>query len=153
MAGVLARYACNVQAAVDAKRHLIVAHEVTNAGRDRAQLAPMAIAAGEVMGKKKQRAIADRGYFSGLQIKACADVGHSAVLPKPTISHAKAEGRFDRADFICIKEDDEYQSPAGQRAIYRMVREESGKMIRRYWSSACPQCPLKPGCHRVSALE
>ena len=33
--------AYNVQIAVDAERHLIVAHEVTNVGHDRAQLAPM----------------------------------------------------------------------------------------------------------------
>jgi transposase len=37
--------AYNVQVAVDAKHHLIVAHEVTNAGSDRAQLSPMAQAA------------------------------------------------------------------------------------------------------------
>ena len=35
----------NVQTAVDAETHLIVAHEVTNAVHDRAQLAPMAKAA------------------------------------------------------------------------------------------------------------
>jgi len=31
----------NVQAAVDAEHHLIVGHDVTNVGSDRAQLAPM----------------------------------------------------------------------------------------------------------------
>ena len=41
----------NVQVAVDAKHHLIVAHEVTNIGSDRAQLAQMAVAAREAMGK------------------------------------------------------------------------------------------------------
>jgi hypothetical protein len=35
----------NVQAAVDANRHLIVAHEVTNKGSDRVQLARMAMRA------------------------------------------------------------------------------------------------------------
>ena len=35
----------NVQIAVDAEHHLIVAHEVTNQGYDRHQLAPMALKA------------------------------------------------------------------------------------------------------------
>jgi transposase len=71
----------NVQVAVDAKHHLIVAHEVTNSGSDRAQLAPMAAAAREAMGKKKLQAVADRGYYSGPQIKACDDAGIAAILP------------------------------------------------------------------------
>lgn len=138
--------AYNVQVAVDAKHHLIVAHEVTNAGSDRAQLSPMAQAARQAMGKKRLRALADRGYFSGPQIKACADAGIAVVLPKPTTSNAKAEGRFDRADFTYIKKDDEYECPAGQRAVFRMVTEERGMMLRRYWSSDCPKCPLKAQC-------
>jgi transposase len=101
----------NVQVAVDAKHHLIVAHEVTNVGHDRASLAPMAQAAREAMGKKGLRAIADRGYYSALQIKACADSGIAPILPKPTTSGAKADGRFDRSDFIYIARDDEYQCP------------------------------------------
>lgn len=150
--------AYNVQVAVDAKHHLIVAHEVTNAGTDRAQLSPMAQAAREAMGTKKLLVLADRGYFSGPQIKACADAGIAAVLPKPTTSNAKAEGRFDKADFIYIKQDDEYQCPAGRRAILRMTSEERGMMIHRYWSSACPNCPLKAQCtpsdyRRISRWE
>jgi len=148
----------NVQVAVDAKHHLIVAHEVTNSGSDRAQLAPMAAAALEAMGKKKLQAVADRGYYSGPQIKACDDAGIAAILPKPMTSNAKAEGRFDKSDFIYIAKDDEYQCPAGQRAIYRFTREEHGLQLRRYWSSACPQCPIKAQCtpsdyRRISRWE
>jgi len=148
----------NVQVAVDAKHHLIVAHEVTNSGSDRAQLAPMAAAAREAMGKKKLQAVADRGYYSAPQIKACHDAGIAAVLPKPMTSNAKAEGRFDKSDFIYIAKDDEYQCPAGQRAIYRFTREEHGLQLRRYWSSACPQCPIKAQCtpsdyRRISRWE
>lgn len=51
----------NVQVAVDAKHHLIVAHEVTNAGSDRAQLSPIAQAARDAMGRPRLRAVADRG--------------------------------------------------------------------------------------------
>jgi len=148
----------NVQVAVDAKHHLIVAHEVTNTGSDRAQLAPMAAAAREAMGKRKLQAVADRGYYSGPQIKACDDAGIAAILPKPMTSNAKAEGRFDKSDFIYIAKDDEYQCPAGQRAIYRFTRQENGLQLRRYWSSACPQCPIKAQCtpsayRRISRWE
>jgi len=136
----------NVQVAVDAKHHLIVAHEVTNTGSDRAQLSKMAHAAREAMGTNRLKAIADRGYFSSTQIKACSDAGIAPYVPKPTTSNAKAEGRFDKADFVYIPRDDEYQCPAGQRAIYRFTREESGLQMRRYWTSACPECPIKARC-------
>jgi len=148
----------NVQVAVDAKHHLIVAHEVTNEGHDRNQLAPMAIAAREAMGKKRLQAIADRGYYSSPQIKACDDAGIAPILPKSTTSNAKAEGRFGKADFIYIARADEYRCPAGQRAIYRFTREEHSLQIRRYWSSSCPRCPIKTQCtpsdyRRISRWE
>jgi transposase len=56
--------AYNVLVAVDTKHHLIVAHEVCNEGHDRIQLAPMAKAAHEAMGKTRLQALADRGYFT-----------------------------------------------------------------------------------------
>ena len=136
----------NVQAAVDTKNRLIVAHEVTNNGSDRAQLSVMALAAREAMGKRKLKAIADRGYYSGLGLKACEDAGVAALVPKPMTSNARAEGRFDKTDFIYIVHADEYQCPAGERAIHRFSREEDGLKIRIYWSSACPSCPMKAQC-------
>jgi transposase len=136
----------NVQTAVDAKHHLIVAHEVTNVGSDRAQLTKMALAAREAMGKRKLQAFADRGYFNAPEIKACDDAGIQAFVPKPMTSNAKAEGRFSKADFIYIAKADEYQCPAGQRAIYRYTSIEKDLTSRTYWTSACPRCPLKPQC-------
>jgi transposase len=61
----------NVQTAVDAEHHLIVAHEVTNKGHDRTQLAPMAFKAQEATGNKGITVLADRGYFSGDQVLSC----------------------------------------------------------------------------------
>ena len=54
----------NVQVAVDIEHHLIVAHEVTNSGSDRAQLANMARQAKAVLQTNTLDAVADRGYFS-----------------------------------------------------------------------------------------
>ena len=131
----------NVQTAVDAKHHLIVAHEVTNVGNDRSQLSKMARAAREAMGTKKLQAFADRGYFNAPQIKACEDAGITAFVPKPMTSNAKAEGRFDKSDFIYIAKDDEYQCPAGERAIHRFsTMEKNGLNVHLYWTSACPGC-------------
>lgn len=136
----------NVQAAVDTKNHLIVAHEVTNNGSDRAQLSVMALAARDAMGKRRLKAIADRGYYSGQGLKACEDAGVAALVPKPMTSNARAEGRFDKTDFVYIEHANEYQCPAGERAIHRFSREEAGLQIHLYWSSACPTCPMKAQC-------
>ncbi len=136
----------NVQAAVDTKHHLIVTHEVTNVGNDRAQLTKMAAAARAEMGKTKMQAIADRGYFSSNEIKACTEAGITPLVPKPMTSNARAEGRFSKLDFIYIAKDDEYQCPAGERAIFRFATIENGLTMRKYWTSACPRCPLKTQC-------
>lgn len=148
----------NVQAAVDTKHHLVVAHEVTNIASDRAQLSGMALAAQEAMGKPNLKVYADRGYFNVPQIKRCADNGMRPFVPRPMTSSAKAEGRFDKTDFIYIAKDDEYRCPAGERATYRFTRDEDGLQIRRYWSSACPACPMKTQCtpskhRRISRWE
>src|ERR1700681_435379 len=61
----------NVQTAVDVEHHLIVAHEVTNAGHDRTQLVPMALKTQEATGNEEITVLADRGYFNGDQVLAC----------------------------------------------------------------------------------
>src|SRR5271169_190511 len=61
----------NVQTAVDAKHHMIVAHEVTNKGHDRDQLSPMADKTSEAINEKDLTVLADRGYYKAQQIYDC----------------------------------------------------------------------------------
>lgn len=148
----------NVQTAVDAKHHLIVAHEVTNDGIDRSQLSSMAKQARTAIGSETLTVIADRGYFKGEEILACHEAGITAIVPKTHTSAAKAEGRFDKADFIYDASANEYRCPANQRVVWRFARVEGGLLINRYWSSACPQCAIKAQCtpsdyRRVSRWE
>jgi transposase len=148
----------NVQTAVDAKHHLIVAHEVTNVGHDRTQLSNMATKAQAVIGDAPLTVVADRGYFSGEEILECDKAGITTYLPKPQTSGNLAKGLFGKRDFIYVAHDDEYECPGDERLIYRFTREEKGKKIRRYWSSACPHCPIKSQCttgdyRRVSRWE
>jgi len=73
--------------AVDTKHHLIIAHEVTNEGYDRAQLANMSKQAKEVLAVDKLTAVADRGYYSGPEIKACEEANIKIYLPTPYLHH------------------------------------------------------------------
>jgi len=136
----------NVQTAVDTKNHLIVAHEVVTAGIDREQLAPMAEQARAATGIDDLTVVADRGYFKSEQIRQCDAAGITPLVPKSMTSNSKAEGRFDKQDFIYIASEDEYRCPAGQRAIKRFTTIENGLTLHKYWSSACPRCPLKARC-------
>ncbi|MGH8672789.1 MAG: IS1182 family transposase [Burkholderiales bacterium] len=136
----------NVQTAVDTENHLIVAHEVTNVGSDRSQLANTAQAAKEALKVEKLEAVADRGYFNGEEIKACEDAGVTVTLPKPMTSGAKAEGRFGKQDFVYLAEEDVYRCPAGEQLTYRMTTVENGQNMRRYWTNVCRACPLKAKC-------
>jgi transposase len=136
----------NVQTAVDAKHHLIVAHEVTNAGSDRTQLSKMAGQAQEATGHEALTVLADRGYFKGEEILACEQAGITPYIPKPLTSGAKAEGRFGKQDFVYLAEKDEYRCPAGERLTWRFDNVERGLTLRNYWASTCPTCPIKPQC-------
>ena len=121
----------NVQTAVDTKHHLIVAHEVTNLGHDRTQLYSMAKQARSAMGTEELTALADRGYFKGEEILDCDQAGITPLVPKPLTSNSKADGRFDKRDFVYIAADDEYRCPAGQRAIKRFTTIEHGMTLNK----------------------
>ncbi len=136
----------NVQIAVDTEHHLIVAHEVTNEGHDRAQLATMAAKAKEALGVEKLDAIADRGYFDSQEILACEEAGVTVTLPKPITSGSVAKGRFGKQDFVYYAGKDIYRCPAGQELSHRYTNTEDGRVLRRYWTTACGNCPLKPQC-------
>ncbi len=96
----------NVQTAVDIEHHLIVTHEVTNVGNDRAQLSPMAKQTKEVLEVDELDVVADRGYFDSEEILACDQAGITVTLPKPQTSGNKAKGRFVKADFRYLADED-----------------------------------------------
>ena len=138
--------AYNVQSAVDTENHLIVAHEVTNVGSDRSQLASMAVQAKAALHADKLEAVADRGYFKGEEILSCEMAGITVTLPKPQTSGAKSDGRFGKQDFVYRQAEDVYLCPAGETLKYFFTAEENGQQMRRYWTNACRTCPIKAQC-------
>src|SRR5215475_14097539 len=137
----------NVQVAVGTEHHLIVTHDVVNIGNDRGQLARMSKQAKQTLGTNKLDVIADRGYFDGQEILACAQAGITVTLPKPVTSGAKAEGRFGKQDFAYLPEQDVYRCPSGNLLPYHYSNVENGMTLRRYWSTAaCQGCAIKSQC-------
>jgi len=136
----------NVQVAVDTDHHLIVMHEVTNVGTDRAQLSGIAIKAKDVLGVEKLDVVSDRGYFSSEQILVSEQAGVTVTLPKPLTSQAKFAGRFGKQDFVYIPDQNAYRCPAGETLTYRYTNVEAGLTVSRYWTSNCPKCPIKARC-------
>jgi transposase len=70
----------------------------------------------------------------------------AARLPKPQTSANRAKGKFVKADFVYVAEDDVYVCPAGERLSYRYTTEEKGLTLHRYWTSVCQSCALKDRC-------
>jgi hypothetical protein len=133
----------NVQVAVDTEHHLIITHEVTNVGSDRAQLAHMAKKTKATLDATNLDVIADRGYFSSEEILACENAGITVTLPKPMTSNAK---RFSKQDFRYVAEEDLYVCPAGEKLDYSFTTQEHGLILRRYLTNACQHCAIKHRC-------
>src|SRR3546814_14941058 len=65
----------NVQIAVEAEHHLIVAHAVTNIGSDRAQLASMGRKAREATGGANITVVEDGDHCPGAEGRVCEGSG------------------------------------------------------------------------------
>ena len=135
----------NVQMAVDAEHHLIVAHEVTNQGYDRHQLAPMAFKAQQATGCEQITAVADRGYFNGDEVLSCEGTGVAPVVPKTLTSSGDKRGFFTWQDFMYDAEHDHYTCPAGAKLTKARRRADHTEDFDFYRHlSACFTCSLRP---------
>jgi len=122
----------NVQTAVDAEHHLIVAHHVTNVGHDRTQLVPMALRAQKATGNVEITVLADRGYFNGDQVLACENAGVLPCVPKTLTSGNAKRGLFTGQDFIYDAEEDHYTCPAGEHLTRGRVRSDRRLDVDHY---------------------
>ena len=141
----------NVQAVVDDKHKLIVASEVVNDSSDVNQLYAMAKAAKEALDAEALQVLADEGYYSSTELKACEDDGIKAYVP-PSEGNGLLEkaGRFGLKNFSYDGAADAYTCPAGQllRPMEGHWTNTSGRVEIRYASRTriCRACPLRTEC-------
>ncbi|MFB9269460.1 IS1182 family transposase [Bradyrhizobium erythrophlei] len=142
----------NVQVAIDDKHKLIVADEVVNDSSDVGQLHAMAKAAKDALQAETLQVLADEGYYSSLQLKACEDDAITAYVPVPEGNERRLEkqGRFSLKDFSYDPAGDAYRCPASEllRPMERRWQNASGRIEIRYASSTktCRTCPLRARC-------
>jgi transposase len=141
----------NVQAVVDDKHKLIVESEVVNDSSDVGQLHAMATAAKDTLEAEALQVLADVGYYSSTELKACEDDGIVAyVPPSEGTGRLEKQGRFSLKDFSYDGAANAYRCPAG--ALLRPMKgrwqNTSGRLEIRYASrkAICGTCPLRARC-------
>ena len=130
-----------------------MAHEVTNVGNDRDQLANMAGQAKAAMGVEALDVLADRGYFSGEEVLACEPLGVTPYVPKPLTSGAKAKGRFGKQDFVYRAEDDVYRCPAGETLTWRFTSRRGRHEPARLLDDQVRRLPAEGPMHQRQAAR
>ncbi len=83
-----------------------------------------------MVGTEEITDVAGRGYLKGEEIAACEQSGIATLVRRPYAWPNQAKGYFNKKDFLYIGEDDEYQCPAGERAINRMTSVERDLRLR-----------------------
>jgi hypothetical protein len=56
----------------------------------------------DAIGQKKLMALADCSYYKNDEILRYEREGIKTLVPKPLTSNSRAEGRFDKRDFVYI---------------------------------------------------
>src|SRR5262245_15845381 len=138
----------NVQAAIDSKHKLIVAHDVTNARSDRGQLTNISMQAKEVLGVENLEAIADMGYYDCRDVKRCETESITAYVQKPALSRKRA--LITKEDFTYDSERDVYLCPAGVELRYATNDKQRGREMRHYYNvEGCRSCSVKRQCTKA----
>jgi transposase len=137
----------NVQAAVDAKHHLLVVSQVNNMASDQGQLAAVAQAAKAELQMERGEVVADGGYYKHEDIKTCQEMGLEVHLPAVENSPSERAGLYGKADFIYDAQQNEYRCPAGARLKFQRCQEDKGRKVYHYQNrKACLGCALKLRC-------
>jgi transposase len=137
----------NGQVAVDDKNHLIVDYYVTNAPNDNCPLSIIAKGAKDMLEVERLDAIADKGYFSFVQIKDCVDSEITPYVPEQNrygVGFVKRKGvptRDFHVDKFAFNVDrDTFVCPAGNTLVFSYLDHAHQKNIRVYRTDRCFSC-------------
>ena len=135
----------NVQIAVEAANHFVVAVDVTSEAVDYAQLHNISSQAKEELGAEELIAIADKGYYAGEQFAKCKEDHIRPIAPHPEKGGSQERG-YTKGHFIYEAETDAYRCPQGQMLAQPAQKRANRKGNRYYNRVVCANCPAKEKC-------
>lgn len=141
----------NIQAASDSDHKLLIAAD-TGDVNDTKALSVMVKKAQENIGHV-ENVLADKGYNSGRELKACEELGVTTYVSPKEHSSTNKNG-YAMKDFKYNQEQDSYSCPAGQILAtngrwYNKKLDASAKksyQVKHYKTKACQQCKVKSLC-------
>lgn len=149
----------NVQIAVDSKNHLVVAVDVVSTPADQNQLHNMASKAVEELGQKENDEIeneteyeekeiitvlADKGYYSGEELRKCKKDHIKTIVPKQKSGSRTGNEEYIKDNFIYDEDKDIYICPNGE--ILKNISKASSKDQNYRNTEACNKCKYKDKC-------
>jgi len=150
------RVGYNVQAVSDAKNKLFVAAD-TGDVNDTKALAVMVKKAQENIGEleegEQMNVLADKGYHSGRELKACEELGVTTFISPKESSSTKKNPAFAMESFEYNQKQDTYTCPAGKimhtngrwyNKTLKMGRQSY--LMKHYKTKACNGCILRAEC-------
>jgi hypothetical protein len=142
--------AYNSQICVDDKFKFIVATDVTSQGTDKQELHHMAMQTKEVITSPDLVILADKGYYSAVEIKKCVDDGIKTLVPyAQTGQQQRNAGKFTKDKFTYNVEKDCYICPNNEeipKSVSSNLRNGRLMFIYRPKISTCTACPIKDKC-------
>jgi transposase len=143
----------NIQAASDSKNKLLIAAD-TGDVNDTKALAIMVEKAQENI-QTVENVLADKGYHSGRELKACEELGVITYVSPKEHSSSKNNG-YAMKDFKYNLKQDTYSCPAGKVLTtnarwYNKKLDASGRKsykVKHYKTKSCEQCTVRDHCTR-----
>ena len=100
----------------------------------------------KVLDKKDITVIADKGYYSRVDIKDTLDNGMTALVSKG-LAGSQGKGIFNRSLFKFDKSKDVYICPAGNELKHALNSIEKGLELKGYYNpTACSVCLIRSRC-------
>lgn len=135
--------AYNMQTAVDAKNHIIVAVDTINNPADQGQLYGMAFEAKQILDVEEITVVADKGYYTGQCLEKCEQNNITAIVSKQKSPSSTGNEDYLVDNFKYDAANDCYICPQG--AILCNVSKNDVKR-KLYRSKACKTCLHKVEC-------